>query len=96
MTNQPKLKEAWEKEFDKFNEQWEKGGYLSMEELKFFIRSLLSQERQEAREEFAKKIRIFTASGEYLSEKEFKRGYDARDKELEVKINQALKERRGR
>lgn len=32
-----KPQEEWEKEFEKFNRQWEKEGFLSMDELEDFI-----------------------------------------------------------
>ena len=46
--------ESWEIGFEKFNKQWEKEGYLSMEELKSFIKETISSEKAKAKEQWKK------------------------------------------
>ena len=47
-----KTKTLWEKEFEEFNKQWEKEGYLSIDELKSFIRTILNQQREKLIRDF--------------------------------------------
>jgi len=60
---------------------------MPIEELK----AIFQQELKRQREEIVKEISKFTASGGYLSNKEFKRGYDARNEELIKNLDDILK-----
>lgn len=68
-----KTKTSWEKEFDKFVKQWEKEEYISIDELKSFIRTLLDQQREKLIRDFRAELEasLFQQKQE-LKEKEQK------------------------
>jgi len=57
MKKENKTKTSWEKEFDKFVKQWEKEEYISMDELKSFIRTLLDQQRERLIRDFRAELK---------------------------------------
>jgi len=57
MKKENKTKTSWEKEFDKFVKQWEKEEYISMDELKSFIRTLLDQQREKLIRDFRAELK---------------------------------------
>jgi len=57
MKKENKTKTSWEKEFEKFTKQWEKKEYISMDELKSFIRTLLDQQRERLIRDFRAELK---------------------------------------
>jgi len=57
MKKENKTKTSWEEDFEKFVKQWEKEEYISIDELKYFIRTLLDQQREKLIRDFRAELK---------------------------------------